>query len=224
MEAIASREINTLYILLDIIWFLVFLAILFRFKKHAAIVVGLANGVIYFLVDYGIFHLLTQSRTFVGADPFWYLLWVSITVGFSNFALIWLLLERDGHWVEWSVLAITGWFAVAFMAQSFGQDFNTVTVSRTTSAYHGGMAVVLLVGYTIVALRNLRGVEPKVNLLWLMAIGIGVQFAWEVILFLSQIRQVEISSIIVRSLLETNLGMPYIWLIYLWYQKRQKVN
>jgi hypothetical protein len=40
------------------------------------------------------------------------------------------------------------------------------------------MALILMVGYLIVVFNNLKGVE-RVNILWLMIMGISVQFAWE---------------------------------------------
>jgi hypothetical protein len=47
-----------------------------------------------------------------------------------------------------------------------------------------------------------------------MAIGIGVQFAWEAALLISGIRPALWQPIVVNSLIETNLGMPYIFFIH----------
>jgi hypothetical protein len=41
-----------------------------------------------------------------------------------------------------------------------------------------------------------------------------VQFAWEAVLLLTGIRPAGIQPLIVNSLIETNLGMPYIYLIF----------
>jgi hypothetical protein len=75
------------------------------------------------------------------------------------------------------------------------------------------MAVILLVGYLVVIIRKLKGQE-EVNVLWLMAIGIGVQFAWEASLLISGIRPALWQPIVVNSLIETNLGMPYVYFIH----------
>ena len=57
---------------------------------------------------------------------------------------------------------------------------------------------------------------------WLIAIGIIVQLGWEAGLFLGGIRSAALGSaaeklapMIINSLLETNLGMPYIFLIFI---------
>ena len=215
MEIIAARTLNTLYIYLDIIWLLVYAVILIYHRRYLAVIVGAAGGLIYFAVDYGIFYLALHTRVITGADPLWFLLWLSISYGFTNFAWIWLLLDKDGKAVEWSTLTIAGWVAVAFLSQNFGEAFPTVSIQRGTTIYHGIMALILLAGYTYLILKNLKSnPAARVNILQLLAIGIGVQFSWEFVLLISNIRPTGVLPLIVNSLIETNLGMPYLYLIH----------
>ncbi len=213
MDFTVARTFSSLYVFLDIAWLLVFAGILIYFRKWAAIVVGLAMGVVYMLADYGVFYLVLGTREITGADPFWFLLWLSISYGFTNFAWIWLLLDRDGHAVEWSLLPILGWVAVGQLSGTFGSDFSEISISRGVGSYHGVLALLLLVGYLILIMRNLRG-RDSVNILWLLAIGIGVQFAWEASLLISGIRPPMWQPIVINSLVETNLGIPYIYLVH----------
>ncbi len=213
MDFTVARTLTSLYIGLDIAWLLVFAAILLVFRKRLAVLVGVLMGVVYFVVDYGVFYLALGTREVVGADPFWFLLWLSMSYGFTNFAWIWLLLDRDGHGVEWSLLPVLGWVAIGQLNSSFGDGFAQISISRGVGGYHGAMAVILLVGYLVVIIRKLRG-RDDVNVLWLMAIGIGVQFAWEASLLISGIRPALWQPIVVNSLIETNLGLPYIHLIH----------
>ncbi len=213
MDFSVARTFNSLYIILDIAWLLILTGILLVFKRRMAVVVGLIGGVLYFLVDYGIFYALLGTRQIQGADPFWFLLWLSMSYGFTNFAWIWLLLDRDGHAVEWSLLPILGWMTVGQLSQNFGSRFADISISRGTGSYHGVMALILCVGYLILIFFNLKGKE-KVNILWIMAIGIGVQFAWEACLLLNGIRPAAWQPIVVNSLIETNLGIPYLFFIH----------
>ena len=81
MEVIPSRMLNGLYIWLDIA-FLCFLFILLLIrKKYAALLFGLFGGILYFAVDYGGFYMLLHTRVVTGANPFWFLLWLSISYG-----------------------------------------------------------------------------------------------------------------------------------------------
>ena len=215
MDYLVARTFNTLYIYLDIAWLLIFLAALWFAGRRTAVWVGLLAGVLYFAVDYGIFYLALGTRTVTGADTFWLLLWLSMSYGFTNFAWIWLLLDRDRHAVEWSLMPILGWLLVGQLSQAFGADFPLVSIARGTGAYHGAMTLILVIGYLILIAGNLRAApEKRVNLLWLMAIGIGVQFAWEAALLINGIRPAGLIPLTVNSLIETNLGMPYIYWIH----------
>lgn len=216
MEVIPSRVLNLLYIFLDIGFLCLLLGILFYCKRYLAAIFGLCGGLLYFLVDYGGFYLLLGTRTVTGADPFWFLLWLSMSYGFTNFVWIWLWLDRDKHALEWSVLIMSGWLATALLSQNFGSSFPTISISRGTGDYHGIMAALLFIGYAILCVYNIRVADAakKINLPWILGIGILVQFSWEFILLITGIRAQGFGPILVNSLLETNLGLPYIYFIH----------
>lgn len=222
MEVIAAREFNSLYIYLDIAWLVVFSLVLVYTRRYMALLAGLAGCIIYFAVDYGIFYVALNTRVVIGSDPFWFLLWLSASYGLTNFAWIWLLLDRDGRAVEWSLLIVMGWVMVALLSQNFGTGFPAISIHRGTGSYHGVMTVILFAGYLYLIVRNLKaGTGEKVNLLRLLAIGIGVQLGWEAVLLVTGIRPVGILPLIVNSLIETNLGIPYLYLIHLALTRRR---
>lgn len=217
MDIIVARNFNSLYIILDLIWLGILTTLLFYFKKHLALIVGLLAGLLYMVIDYGIFYRLLGTRVVEGADTFWFLFWLSFSYGLTNFVWIWLLLNRDKMGVRWSILIISGYIAVAFISQVFGRNFHHISISRGTDSYHRVMAIILVIGYVYLLIRNFRAGKNgylKVNLLRLMMIGIGVQFTWEFALLISGIRPPSITPLIINSLLETNLGMPIIYLIH----------
>jgi hypothetical protein len=211
MEVIASRVFNMLYIYLDIAFLAALALILYFNKRRLALLFGLCGAILYFIVDYGIFYAALGTRTVTGASTFWLLLWLSASYGFTNFVWIWLWLDRDKRTLEWSLLIVMGWLATALLSQNFPGS-PVVAISRGTADYHGVMALIMLVGYAILIVSNLRG--KKYNIPWILAIGILVQFAWEAVLLLTGIRAQGVLPLIVNSLLETNLGLPYIFLIH----------
>lgn len=222
-EIIAQRVFNTLYIYLDIV-FLAFLCVLLFFKKkYLTLLFGIAGGILYMIVDYGVFHLLTHSRSIEGGSMFWVLLWMSMSYGITNFVWIWLWFSKDKHLVEWSLLIWAWWIAAPLLAQTFGSALPDVKIQRTTGAYHGYMALILILGYAAAIVYNLfqKEKEKRFPLLWMLAIGVLVQFAWEFSLLIGGIRSAEITdwgakltTLIVNSLLETNLGAVPIYCIY----------
>ena len=95
-ELIARRQFNEMYIWLDLAFLVLFAALLVWKKKYMTLVVGLIMGMVYMLVDYGIFHLLTHSRSITeGYSLFLVLLWMSVSYGFTNFVWIWLWISND---------------------------------------------------------------------------------------------------------------------------------
>ena len=223
MEISAIRSFNSLYVTLDLIWLGLFCVLLWRMKRRTALLVGLLAGVLYFLVDYGIFILLLNTRIVTGASPFWLLLWMSFTYGITNFAWIWILLSKDKHIVEWSLLIISAWLTIALLSQNFGRDAALLTTARGTDTYHGVMALILFIGYLIIILKNLTvKKDDRIPITRLLAIGIGVQFSWEAVLLISGIRPPEVMPIIVNSLIETNLGLPYMYFIHQAVMRREK--
>ncbi|WP_169172390.1 hypothetical protein [Bifidobacterium oedipodis] len=221
-----------MYIWLDIAFLLVFAGLLLWRRKTMTVLVGLAAGVLYFAVDYGIFNLALHTRSIEGGSMFWVLLWMSISYGFTNFAWIWLWISKDSRLFEWSLLILGWWFCAPLITQTLVARFapdqvaHPIIIQRTTGAYHGWMALILLVGYLALIVWNLAhdGLEQRihrVNIPWLLAIGVLVQFGWELGLLIGGIRSAglgfeeTLKPLVINSLLETNLGMPYVYLIFI---------
>ena len=223
-EIIARRQFAPLYIWLDTAFLIAFTLILLWKKKYMTVLVGLVMGVVYMLVDYGIFHLLLHTRSISeGHSLFWVLLWMSMSYGFTNFTWIWLWLSKDKHLFEWSLLILSWWFCAPLITQTLAGDATPIVIERTTGSYHGTMAVILFVGYLGVIIYNLTQKDRlrRINIPWILAIGVLVQFGWEAGLLIGGIRSAGFAStgdklltLVVNSLLETNLGMPYVYCIF----------
>ena len=222
-EIIAQRVFNPLYIWLDTAFLVGLCALLFFKKKYLTLIWGIFGGILYMIVDYGIFHLATHSRTIEGGDMFWVLLWMSMSYGITNFVWIWLWFSKDKHLVEWSMLIVVWWIAAPMLANTFGQGLTPIKIQRTTGAYHGYMALILVLGYGAAICYNLfqKDKTKRFPLLWMLAIGVLVQFAWEFSLLLGGIRSAaiddvwqKITTLVTNSLLETNLGAVPIFCIY----------
>lgn len=222
-EVIAQRVFNPLYIYLDIVFLLGLCGLLIAKKKYLTLLWGIAGGILYMIVDYGIFHLLTHSRHIEGGDLFWVLLWMSMSYGITNFVWIWLWFSKDKHLLEWSLLIWIWWIAAPMLASTFGANLPNIKIWRETGAYHGYMALILILGYGAAIIYNLfqKKRERRFPLGWMLAIGILVQFAWEFSLLVGGIRSAEFASfgeklntLVVNSLLETNLGAVPIFCIY----------
>ncbi len=224
MEVVAQRVFEPFYMWLDIGFLLIFAGLLLYKKKYATLIVGFLSGILYQIVDYGIFHLATGSRHIEGGSLWWTLLWMSMSYGFTNFTWIWLWISKDKNLFEYTLLILGWWVCAPLLTKTFGPHTNYIKIWRETGAYHGYMALILFVGYLLLVVWNAsrKKKEERVNIPWLLAIGILVQFGWEAGLFLGGIRSAALGTMaekmapmIINSLLETNLGMPYIFMIFI---------
>lgn len=222
MDIIASRDFNLAYIILDSIFIVLFVLLLFIKKKYLTLIWSIFGGVLYFAVDYLIFHLLTHSRSVTGGSMFWVLLWMSMSYGITNFAFIWLALSKDKHIIEWSLLIFIWWIACPIISKMI--DSPLIHIQRTTGKYHGVMAVILFLSYLAVIIYNLyyaKNKSERINILWIFVIGVLAQLGWEVALLLGGIRsnnltlEAKMLTLVINSLMETNLGLPAMLLIYI---------
>lgn len=223
-EVIARRQFMPMYIWLDILFLLLLAGLLVYRKKYMTLAVGFIMGLVYMAVDYGIFHLLCHSRSISGGNLFWVLLWMSMSYGFTNFTWIWLWISKDKHIFEWSFLILLWWFCCPLIVNTLASGQTPIIIQRTTNAYHGFMALILFVGYLAVIVYNLiqKDREKHIRILRLLIIGVLVQFGWEAGLLIGGIRSAGFDTVeqklvplIINSLLETNLGMPYVYLIFI---------
>lgn len=227
-EIVAQRVFSPLYIILDTIFLAVLLTALIIRKRYACTLFAIAGGVLYMIVDYGIFHLALGTRSIEGGNLFWVLLWMSMSYGITNFALIWIWLSKDEHFIEYTAAIWIWWICCPMLTDTFSSGENLIKIQRTTGSYHGYMALIMAVGYFALIFYNLlqKDRDKRFNIVWLFVLGILVQLGWEAGLLIGGIRSADfdpftkIMTLITNSLVETNLGMPPIYCIYLLFASR----
>lgn len=230
---VPTRSFNLLYIILDSLFIIFFLFLLFYKKRYVTLLWSLFGGILYFIVDFGYFYLISGSRTITINSQLQgplmtglVLLWMSLSYGITNFAYIFLFLNKDKYLKEWIFLIISWWLIVPTISSIGGEA--TITTSRTTGQYHGAMAIILLIGYFSLIVYNLFNKKgQRIPILKLNLIGITVQFGWEFALLINGIRpmnEASFATLIINSLIETNLGMPIIFVLHKLIYKRVDEN
>lgn len=222
MQINPTRNFNLLYIILDTLFIIILLGLLIYKKRNLTVLFALFGGILYTLVDFGGFYLLSHSRiVFINGiqqdalNTFLVLFWMSMSYGITNFIFIWVLISKDKLAKYWLFLIIMWWLICPSIASMGGE--NNITTFRTTTSYHGIMGIILVISYLILIIYTLISGKEIVNILYLCLIGISVQFSWEFSLLINGIRPLNensLQTLIINSCLETNLGMPAIYLIY----------
>ncbi len=225
-----TRNFSLSYVILDSIFLVFFAVLLLVQKKKMTFLFSLAGGILYFLVDFLIFYLLTGSRIIYinnveanALNTALILFWMSVSYGFLDFAFIWLWLSKDKNALLYSAIIVIWWICCPLISEfinTFSNQVTAIKTTRTTNKYHGVMGILMVVGYFIIIIMNLTGKYEKIPVVRLFVIGFMAQFLWELILFIFGIRFgdnniVKIVNTILRdSLVETNLGMPYLYFIH----------
>lgn len=222
MQITPTRNFNLLYIILDTLFIIILLGLLIYKKRNLTVLFALFGGILYTLVDFGGFYLLSHSRiVFINGiqqdalNTFLVLFWMSMSYGITNFIFIWVLISKDKLTKYWLFLIIMWWLICPSIASIGGE--NNITTFRTTTSYHGIMGIILVISYLALIIYTLISGKEIVNILYLCLIGISVQFSWEFSLLINGIRPLNensLQTLIINSCLETNLGMPAIYLIY----------
>lgn len=232
-----TRNFSLAYILIDTVFVILFVYLLWRQKKKICFLWALFGGVLYWVVDWGLFYFASQSREiyFYYSDGVstlcnWWqtglvLFWMSMSYGILDFAFIWLWLEKDKHALEWSTLIVVWWITCPLMADFLNNLIPGMLyfqTTRGTGKYHGIMGLFMVVGYGIVLVRNiLEKDKERIPIVRLFVIGFLSQFLWEFLLFVFGVRSQNygndttriITTMLRDSLVETNLGLPYIYFI-----------
>ncbi|MFA6861643.1 MAG: hypothetical protein WCR56_04620 [Bacilli bacterium] len=236
-----TRNFSLAYVILDSLFVIFFVTLLFIKKKRVTAIWSLAGGLLYWLVDYGIFYLATGSREIFSylynnsevtsllgnLDTCLILFWMSMSYGILDFAFIWLWLSKDKNALEYSSLIVIWWICCPLMADFINNLCPTILcfmTTRSTNKYHGIMGLLMVVGYLIVILMNIfnKDKDKKIPIVRLFIIGFMAQFLWEFLLLVFGIRSQnydsnlgrELMTLLQDSLVETNLGMPYIYFIH----------
>ena len=233
-----SRYFSLAYPIIDSLILILFVVLLFVKKKRVTAIWSLFGGVLYFLVDFLIFYLATGSRQITATipsqeDPILLgpgytalvLFWMSMSYGIFDFAFIWLWLSDDKDKWAFSAIILLDWICVPWISEIFSSHLDLIWIytTRSTWKYHGVMALIMLIGYLILVCHNLFSKKEKAPLGKLFLIGFLAQFFWEASLFIFTIRSTDyanddirrrLTTMLGNSLIETNLGMPYIYLIH----------
>ncbi len=231
-EIIAQRVFSPVYIIFDSIFLVFFMGMLIVKKRYLTALFALFGGVLYMVVDYGIFHLALHTRNIENGNLFWVLLWMSMSYGITNFALIWIWLNKDEHYVEFTAAVFVWWICCPMLAATFGGGLEPIKIQRTTGSYHGYMAGIMVLSYFSLIVYNVLQKEPKkrFHICWLFLLGVLAQLGWEAGLLIGGIRSAEfdpftkLMTLVTNSLVETNLGLPLIYCIYLFITARFTEN
>ncbi|MHA1819471.1 MAG: hypothetical protein ACTSU2_02005 [Promethearchaeota archaeon] len=229
-SAIVTRTINVDFIYLDIIFLTIWISFLIYKRYKIPIGWGLFGAATYIFVDYILWHLIMHSRTYSGpVNELVFFLWFCFSPGFVQFSYVAVMFEkRNFHeLIFWTLLFYIGWTSVALGSQLIPWDDRIIVVARNMNAGRQRIIdTIMTLGNVAIAFILYK--KKKISLdqaIYLFIVGTLVEFSLEFSLTVSGIRIQQgtwsIGQMVVNALIEFNLGIVLMYLLWLPIQKRK---
>ena len=216
-EHIVQREVSSSIIIFDIIAVIIWLSCLVYYKQKRALIFCAIGFVVYYLVD-GVLWLAILKTRVISPSSHQYLLeiWLQLGPGVIHPSFVCMMLEgtfgpqrstiRKEFWI---LLFMLVQFTPAFMQKSIKGSF-TIFVSRTMDSQRWLFILIALLSYLFLVYK-----EVSVRNMWkIFFICAGVETCFEFSLFLSDIRNASLKTILIDCVLEFNVGAALV--LYLW--------
>ena len=209
-----TRNFGFDYILFDALFLVVYIVLLVQRKKTAPLKAGLAFGVVMYVID-GIIWNAIGVREYRLSAP-----WVKhptdfmmdISYGIVAFSWVWIAFERKSSQdiALWTLVLFTGWLLVPAFSISVHLNDDPITTIRHMQSQVWLQILAVIAGYVLlIALRY----DWK-TILYVFGIGCLLSFMMEFSLFISGVRPPSIPVLLYDTLILTNQGVPYVFVIW----------
>ena len=227
---IVSREVYFSVVYFDLAAVVLWIALILINKHYRPAIFMAVGYAIYLLVD-AVFWMAILKIRVIHSDisPWLIQLWLQLGPGIIHPSWVCLMLEGTfGREEDRKRINRTFWtfafFLVQFCPVFFQQSFHTddkIVVSRTMDSQRGFFILFGCLGYMYLCYQKV----PVKHILTLLLIGFTAEGFFEFSLFLSGVRQESLKTVLFDSLLEFNVGMPYIFILWIMmYKKDQRAN
>jgi len=207
------RNFGVDYIYFDLIFLIVFIGVLIKYKKKIPLIALLIGGLgINFLIDWGIWLHTGVRELSLPINSFsnilLFFLWFSLSYGIE-YAYVFLMFEGKNK-LKWTLFVLIGWLVVAFLSQWISVNDNSITTLRHMSDLRFLRIGVVIIGYGLLFLSKYHWKK----ILFLFCIGFLIHFMMEFSLLISGIRPGSSLILLENSLIEFNMGVPFFYLIW----------
>ncbi|MBD3227574.1 MAG: hypothetical protein GF329_05230 [Candidatus Lokiarchaeota archaeon] len=236
IESEIAREFDYDYIIFDAIFLGIFLILLIQQKKFKPLAIGGITAILTYIIDAGFWYNIPSSipgkniREYIisyEGVPFTGIQFnvlkfgcdfmMTISYSLVAFSWVWIMFEswnkkRYKDMIFWTSLLFGGWMIIPWLSILFNLNQINVWTIRHMDTQVLIQIIVVLVAYIIMIILYIKK-DPKV-ILYIFFIGCFQAFAMEFPLLISGIRPTGFELLIYETLILTNQGVPYLYIIY----------
>lgn len=222
-DVVVARSFGLDYIYLDIIFLIIWIFYLVRKKYWIPIAWGVLGWFVYIFTDYILWYMVTHTRQYIGPlDPFIFFIWFCFSPGFVQFSYVILMFEKRNRkdLIFFTLLFYFGWIIVSSGSRLLPIDDTVIRVYRDMNIDNQrfNMTIMVFINIFIAVFLYIKKKVRLEDVLYLFLVGTLVEFALELTLAVSGIRQEQgtwnLGLMILNTLIEFNLGIVLMYLLW----------
>ena len=208
-----TRHFDLDYVLFDLVFLILYVLALIKQRRWAALRMGGICSVVMYLID-GVGWYLSGVREYGISAP-----WqkhaidfmMDVSYGMVAFSWVWIAFQRRSvaDVAFWTTLLFGGWLLVPFVSRWLHVNDQPVMTVRHMQSQVWLQITVVAVGYILLLLLKV----DFGTMCYVFWIGCMLAFMMEFSLFVSKIRPTDVKVLVYETLVLTNQGIPYLWVI-----------
>ena len=206
------RNFDLDYLFFDLIFLACFITALVIQKKKIPLLVGLICGFLFLIID-GVIWWNTGVREINPPElKFFVDFMMDFSYGVVAFSWVMIMFERNSikEIILWTIFLYGGWFLVAFLSQIIPFiDLEIITIRHMRSLRIVEILTVIF-GYLLLIILKYN----YKTILFIFWVGTMLSFMMESYLLFTRIRPSGYELLLYDSLILTNQGVPYLFVIF----------
>ncbi|MFW9910772.1 MAG: hypothetical protein ACFFEF_19625 [Candidatus Thorarchaeota archaeon] len=234
LQIFIERTFGIDFIYTDLFFCLIWIFVLLREKYKLEFLIGCLGILTNFIIDYFYWYGFLGIRTLEGPiNPLLFFIYFSITYGMIEYSYVAVMfrVENNRSRIVWTLFLYSGWLLSGIVSQWIPISDAIIHVAREMSLQRFPMLIGICIGFGFLVFLKYKW-KPMFHLGWkrlayIFLVGILVHMGMETTLAVSGIRPSPLSEVIgeflFNSLLEFNLGIPILYLIWVFLGNRASI-
>lgn len=200
------------YLVFDLIFCFLFISILIVKKKKIPFIVGLVCGLLFLIIDGVIWWNIGIREIFPPNMKIAVDFMMDFTYGLLAFSWVMIMFERKNikEIILWTTLLYGGWLIIASLSQILPLNDTEITTIRHMKHLRIIEISIVVIGYLLLVIL---GYNYK-KIIFIFWVGTMLSFMMESYLLFTGIRPSGFDLLLYDSLILTNQGIPYLYIIF----------